>query len=867
MNPFAGTKGSRTASIMFVGESYGRTEAAKQRPFVGESGQDLDAICGEVGIALNDCFYTNVINERPSNNDMKAFFYRTSEAKKQKLLTTNRLYPQENVLEGLNNLREVILAINPKIIIGLGNYTLWALTTESFSISDNLGWKIPTGITQWRGSQLYTSPWMGSIPFLPTYHPAAALRTYPWRYMIKHDLKTRVKLAFDRDTWREPSYDFIIRPNLTQTIERLQYFLNQLDLANTEQRQFEISLDLETRDGLIACCGLADTTRRAICIPFLCEESDVGYWSQEEEFVTVKLLRQILTHPAIYLVGQNLLYDLQYINDQLFCQLKISSDTMITHHTVWPGGGDPSSQKAQTQGIQQKALYNLSSLYCAHHTYWKDEGKNWAKESEDVLWNYNCKDAVKTLEIFHELRDLVTSFGLEKQVEIQHRVANDMLLPMMYRGIKTNKQSREVVANELLEALVSLDARLAPLVPESILPCKKGSKPWYRSPTKQKTLFYEILGISPVEKDGRATTNKEALPVIAQREPIVETLIRLLEFRRSLGVYHSTFATSEADPDDRMRCSYNLTGTDTFRLSSSENVYGRAGNMQNIPSSKESDNDSNFIFPNMRKAFTPDPGYEIGEFDLAGADAQVVAWEANDEDLKEAFRKGLKLHIHNVRALYPERTKDMTDEELKATDHAGGIYHNSKRRVHGTNYGAQPKAFVNKLRTSLAEEEEFHERWFYLHPGIREWHRRTDRSLNGLQCWRCYKLTGGARICPVCGAVTGRTIGNKFGYRIVYFDRVHELFTKGLAWTPQSTVAINTNKGALALVDRVPWVELLLQVHDSLIAQWPIKYGDRLDDIKQALNSVSVPYPDPLTIPWGLKVSRESWGHAEPVKW
>ena len=871
-NAFAGTKGSRTARIMIVGESYGRTEALHHKPFVGESGKDLDALLIESGINPMDCFFTNVICEQPPANEMKKFFYKTKEARDGKMLSTNGLYPHDNVLRGLSNLREQILAINPKVIIGLGNYTLWALTHSSFSIANSEGTRVPTGIGQWRGSQLYTTPHFGSIPFLPTYHPAAALRTHAWRYMIRHDLKARVKLAFtagtSNDFWKEPDYDFIIRPNLEQTVQRLEYFLQKLDAG-----KFELSFDEETRDDLIACLGIADSARRAICIPFLCEENDRGYWAEYEEFLILSLLRRILVHPNLVLIGQNFLYDIQYMVDQMFVRPRIGFDTMVAQHVVWPGGGDPNSKKAQVQGIQQKSLSNLSSLYCEHHVYWKDEGKEWRKESEDTLWNYNCKDAVKTFEIASELNGLITSFGLQEQFATQMRVVNDMLVPMMVRGIQTDPQRRAEILTELQEEIVKVDARLKPLVPEDILPNKKGSKSWITSPTKQKTLFYDILGISPVYKKGqrgktadakKTTTDKEALPILAQREPIVKRMIDLLEFRRSLGVYKSTFGEAQADPDLRMRCSYSPTGTDTFRLSSSTNVHGRGGNMQNIPSGNESEL---FDFPNMREAFIPDPGYEIAEFDLSGADAQVVAWEANDSDLKHAFRNNLKLHIHNVRMLYPEKTKDMTDEELKKTDHAGGIYHNAKRRVHGTNYGAQPSTFVTKLRTSLAEEQEFAERWFYLHPGIKEWHNRTHRFLAGIQCWRCLTPATGGGSCKVCGAAVGRTVGNKFGYRIVYFDRINDLFTKALAWTPQSTVAINTNKGALALRDNCPWVEILLQVHDSLIVQWPIKYGDRLDEVKKALHSVTVPYEDPLTIPWGCKISRKSWGAAEPIKW
>lgn len=871
-NPWYGTKGSRSAKIMIVGEAWGQTEDQKQKCFVGESGQDLDALLGEARIPINDVFFTNVIHERPEDNNMSKFFYTTAEAKAGKMLSTGGLYPRENIIKGLQNLKVQIDAIKPEIIIALGNYALWALTDSSYSIGNAGGYKIPTGIMQWRGSMLYTSGWYGKIKLLPTYHPVAALRTYPWRYMIKHDMSARIPLAFKPGAWEEPSYDFIIRPRLEQVITTLETFIHKL-----ESGKLKLSLDLETHDGLIACCGLAPSAREAICIPFITESSSdpdlsySSYWSIEEEYQIMLLLRRILLHPNFELIGQNLLYDVQYIVNQYFVLPRVHSDTMLMHHTVWPGGGDPNdpnAAKTQMQGIQKKALYNLSSLYCDHHIFWKDEGKNWRsnKQAEDVWWNYNCKDAVKTFEVDYELKKLVHDFGLDEQYDTQMQVFNDMLLPMMMKGILTNREDRQKVANELARDLELLDQRMAPIVPESVIPVKKGSKPWYRSPTKLKQLFYEVCSVQPVKKPGGGseTTGKDALPIIAQREPILAPVITMLERRRSMSVYHSTFAKMETDPDDRMRCSYNPTGTDTFRLSSSENIEGRGGNLQNIPSDKE---DDGYEYPNMRRAFIPDPGYELGEFDLGGADAQVVAWEAKDEDLKTAFRAGLKLHIKNCRDLYPERTRDMTDEELKALDHAGGLYHNAKRRVHGTNYGGTPRTFVAKLRTSLAEEEEFHERWFHLHPGIKEWHNRTNRQLNGLQCWRCDTLTAGARICPKCGAITGRTVGNKFGYRIVYFDRPHELFTKALAWKPQSTVAINTNKGALAIRKHCPWVELLLQVHDSLICQWPIRYSDRIGEIKQALHTVTVPYADPLTIPWGLKLSRKSWGDAEQQKW
>ena len=240
--------------------------------------------------------------------------------------------------------------------------------------------------------------------------------------------------------------------------------------------------------------------------------------------------------------------------------------------------------------------------------------------------------------------------------------------------------------------------------------------------------------------------------------------------------------------------------------------------------------------PNIRKFFVPDKGYLLVDADLAGADAQVVAWEANDEDLKTAFRAGLKIHIKNVRDLQPEETKHLTDAQLKATDRPLGLYHNGKRRIHGTNYGAAPRTLAIKLRTTIALEERFQSAWFGLHPGIKQWHERTEDDLS-----------------------TTRTTRNKFGYRIIWLDRIDQLLPKALAWVPQSTVAITCLKGMRQVERTFSFVEMLLQTHDSATFQIPIHREDKLPQIVKRFE-VEIPYDDPLVIPWNVTTSTESWG-------
>lgn len=243
--------------------------------------------------------------------------------------------------------------------------------------------------------------------------------------------------------------------------------------------------------------------------------------------------------------------------------------------------------------------------------------------------------------------------------------------------------------------------------------------------------------------------------------------------------------------------------------------------------------------PNIRKFFIPDPGYIMVDADLSGADAQVVAWEADDRDLKDAFRKGLKIHIKNCRDLLPEETAEMTDADLKDTDRPGGLYHNFKRRVHGTNYGASATTLAMKLHTSVELEKRFQTSWFNLHPGIRDWHDRTEHSL-----------------------FTERKVRNQFGYRIIYFDRVEGLLPKALAWIPQSTVALTCLRGMRRAEQTFSFIEMLLQTHDSATFQVPWRHEDKLSSVVESLH-IEIPYEDPLIIPWGITKSRESWGDCE----
>lgn len=242
------------------------------------------------------------------------------------------------------------------------------------------------------------------------------------------------------------------------------------------------------------------------------------------------------------------------------------------------------------------------------------------------------------------------------------------------------------------------------------------------------------------------------------------------------------------------------------------------------------------VLPNVRKIIIPDPNHCIVEGDLKGADAQVVAWEAEDEDLKAAFRAGIDVHEKNA--------EDMWGSEFTRLP-AGSYARRDKRQeckhtVHGCNYGCTPRTTAIQRGWLVAEAERFHRRWFSLHPGIeKNFHGKVRKCL-----------------------AKDKVIWNAFGFRRQFFDRIDSCFTEALAWIPQSTVALNSFRGIEQLVARFPTIEELGQNHDSEIFQHPIKTMPPLWEIRKTLEVVT-PYPDPLVIPWDIKLSWQSWGHVE----
>lgn len=788
MQPQVKASGPLGAKIMIVGDFPGADDVMKIEPFQGTAGHELGKMLHEAGILRSECRLTNLLKYRPDGGSLDDVFD-----------FKNKRPIGNTIPDACAELLKEIEQCKPNIVILLGGMPLYCAIQDS-------------AISTWRGSLLS----IGGIKCIPTYHPSQIIRNWEWRQIAVHDLKRAEKLSHNLDVPVQP-HNFIIRPSVGIVLKTL----NQLhDKADTcEEESLLLSVDIETRAGHTACTGIAWSRNDAICIPHMCVENLDGFYSLEDEHAIVLAMRALLTHPKVEVVGQNFLYDAQYFAKHWGFVPNLRQDTMFMQNILFPG--------------LPKGLDFLASMYCEHYTYWKGEGKHWDPRttSEDQLWGYNCKDACYTYEIAEVALPAIRKFNLHTQYEFQMKLWW-AVLRMMLRGVRIDLNHRKALSGELLYEISKREAWLTEVCGHPLNP---------RSPKQMQAFFYGDLKL-PVQRQRKGTrgitTDDEALTKLALLEPVVAPVCNTVRELRSLGVFHSTFVLAGLGEDLRMRCSFNPAGTETYRFNSSKDAFDSGTNLQNVPKGDEEEEHAatKLVLPNIRRLFQPDQGKVIVDVDLAGADAQVVAWEANDAMLKELFRAGKKVHAFNA--------KDMFGGDAGEDGKREPYYSRAKAGCHLTNYGGKARTLAIATGMTIHESERFQRRWFQIHPGIADWHERVQHALE-----------------------TSRMVRNKFGYRRFYFERIENILPEALAWIPQSTVACVTNRQLLQIDQTLPEIGLLLQVHDSLVLQCE---RDRWQHVKPHLRQalrVVVPYEDPLIIQSGLKVSPKSWGDCVDEKW
>lgn len=734
--------GPRDAKIVLVGEAPGANEGPG-RPFVGYAGDMLTNMLGRAGIQRHECFITNLCHVKPPGNDF-TWFYKPAN--------------QIHYLKGVLQLKTDIGAIRPNLVVALGAHPLRALTNRK-------------AINDWRGSILESTLVKGQ-KVIGTYHPAAILRIWDYKAIAEFDLRRCAE---------EAKYPEL---NLPQR----EFFLNpSADVAEPIVRQMEqanwLAVDIETAEDdnkriNITCIGFSDRADRALVLSFSNP--------QNQHFA-----RCLLSSASKKIFQNGNIFDVPVLRSHGFEVRNYAWDTMLGHHALFPecAGGEDEMSKLEgkkKQAAIRKGLAFQTSLYTREPRY-KDDGKLWHVTGDiQMFYRYNALDAAVTREIRdvqdRELHEYGTAHILDHEMAL-----TEPLMEMTRVGIKIDQEVRSAMRDEIILEIERL---------QNFLDAGAGSHVNVGSTSAggdmQKLLYEKLqLPVKRNKKTGRPTTNKDAINDLAARykHPLLLTVLKIRGRRKMV----ETYLNAPIDADGRMRCSWDVTGTRSGRLSSRASLNGSGTNLQNVPIE-------------MRKMFIADEGCVFVYRDFSQAEARVVAALANDKYLLELFADPSRdVHKETAAAIYGIPVDRVTPEQR----------YTAKRVRHAVNYGMDAGRFVEVVNEDAEET------------GIRIDLQTARRVIDGFfMLHPNHKTVYWAGIERELRAT--RTLTTAFGRKRTFYGRMDDkLVREAYSYPPQSAIGDLCCKALVAIwqeiqLARPEWkVQLLLNVHDSILVQCP----------------------------------------------
>lgn len=869
--------------IAIVGEAPGADEIQQRRPFVGSSGKFLDILLRANGIERHAVFLGNICQYRPLNNEITRFDWHGHQ-----------------IQEGLAQLRDDLNVFKPNIVVCLGGSALRAFSGEALPI------------TSWRGSLFSAS---GDSPrpgakCIATYHPAACLRVYQWAPMLRFDL-AKARRHAETPSLVLPLRHYETALTCDQIIDRLRA------ARSISSGQFG-SFDLEGYWNRVTRFSIAPRSDYGFIVPFTAGEYDSA-WTVDEEIRIWQATSEWAYDTNVPKCLQNSLYDRFVLAYKYRILLRnVRWDTMVGHWELYPElekslGVQASLYTDEPYWKEDRTADSLETryIYCCKdsavteeiaetqvHTLKKRPANyahaNFNMELLDPLLYMELrgirfdkqaadKEVVATKKVLylkqHQL-NTVANRALPPDMNAVFRRVRDTIGMKRYRlGCTNFGELRNYTLKDYIPAVErlhemeqsglfsNLDAAVLGEVEQL---CDLGLN--VDSNKQMVEFLYDELKY-PVQtnedrKTGKITRTADQMALLnLYRIKNDDTMKLVLKIRSALYVIQTL--SVGVDPDGRVRCGYNLVGTETGRLSCYESPTGSGFNLQTVPKK-------------LRYLFLADDGHYLFQCDLAGADGWTVAARCaalGDRTMLDDYYAGLKpaklialMYLgHKVNELSRDQlkslSKDIKDGEATALCPHPWLYFGCKRVQHGSNYGLGKVTMSAQiledsykmtgeplyLEPSLCEKLKL--LYFSRYRGIHRWHSWVGTQL----------LTTGSMT-----AASGHT--RTFMGRIKDKDGVcHATLREALANEPQDNTTYSCNRALSALwSDRENrrdngsiWIKPTHQVHDAVIGQFPIDKADwAIPRIRRSFDNPLDIAGTRITIPFEGMYG-PNWGPAE----
>ena len=371
----------------------------------------------------------------------------------------------------------------------------------------------------------------------------------------------------------------------------------------------------------------------------------------------------------------------------------------------------------------------------------------------DQMCDYGCGDVIATYLLARKLVSIL------KQDPKHFNVYNKVKLPAILSLADMERNGVLIDTKFLLDFVPIVDKKINDMYKELIAlipkPCMRAfvrtenidfSNPenFKLTPDNLTKILFTKDGYNLKPKMLTDTTNKPKTDAshlgLFKDNPFIQKYQEYKQIKDLKSKYVGQPATTDQDAkgffkyisdDGRIHTSFHILTT-TGRTGSSN------PNLQNI--TKKSD-----LAWEFRKCFIPKEGYTFVSADLSQIELRLIAWEANDPRMLQAYNNDEDLHALTASAIVGMDFKDFLKEDKK-------FIKQSRQDAKGVNFGfcfelhykSYPEYARNNYGLHVTEEQalEFQNKYFRLYKKVPKWHEFKKqfakkhgfvRSLHGLK--------------------------------------------------------------------------------------------------------------------------------------
>ena len=506
-------------------------------------------------------------------------------------------------------------------------------------------------------------------------------------------------------------------------------------------------------------------------------------------------IQMVLNQSDIEYIWHNGKFDVGRLKYLCNIDARVDHDTMLQHFACI-------NEKQGTHGLK-----DLGQLYLQAPA-WDDEldkiKREWCRQRKVPLKEF-MYDYIPTQTLIPYMqRDCIATYRL-------HHVFNKLARPgseFIYRQLcraSTAYGSIELAGQKIdVDYLEELEADLDKLVVQSQKRLDAVSGKYWnpqlyaaatgaklkpnmefspKSPKQLKWMLGEVMG-HPVPATDATTmqTLMDELDYMGEEaDPDAKEFMASILDVRKYSKYLETYVLGIRDVlcrDERVRCTFNLHGTETGRLSSSN------PNMQNIPRNKM-----------IKNLIVATPGTCLLQLDYSQAELRVLAMLSGDPALIDIYVSGRDLHDAVADMMFgPNGHKDKELRNLAKTINFGIAY------------GRGAGSIATKFKKSMKEAQDIIDKWFKPMPKVKEYiNNRRRMAVRGEPCV---------------------TIFGRERHFVITDSELHHIQNEYINTPIQGTASDFTMLSLLNIYDYLEahWkgkARLVSTVHDSIILEVP----------------------------------------------